>query len=165
MRPVVVVTYAVTAIMLLTSCASEAVGISANPASYECVATEIHRGGGQIGHIPWTAAGEHIEAGLFYYTDDDAGASFTMPPGGRTPEGVNTKVLWVVEGDTDESLSVKGKQLDGEASFSAQFPEADRPAGHFPSIIELPEPGCWQLTVTTADVEGTVTLLSAKGSE
>jgi hypothetical protein len=110
--------------------------------------------------IPVVAAGE-IEGRLFYADPSAAGRPATMPAGGQVAEGRNTKVLWVAE-PGGGPLQVRGERTDGAGAFDASSPEALGPGGHYPSIIDLPEPGCWELTVSTAESSGTVTFLSRR---
>ena len=84
-----------------------------------------------------------------------------MPAGGQVAEGRNTKVLWVAE-PGGGPLQVRGERTDGAGAFDASFPEASAPGGHYPSIIDLPEHDCWELTVSTAESSGTVTFLSRR---
>lgn len=139
----------VLSLMMLSGCASGEV------AATRCPASVVQAGGG----IPVVAAGDQIEGWLFYAHPSAAGQPATMPPGGQVSEGHNTKVLWVAE-PGGGPLRVHGERLDGEGTFDGRFPEASAPGGHYPSIIELPDPGCWELTVSTAASSGTVTFLS-----
>ena len=40
-----------------------------------------------------------------------------------------------------------GSKLDGQATFRQEFRGAGGPAGYWPSIVIVPEAGCWLLTV------------------
>ena len=42
---------------------------------------------------------------------------------------------------------VTGSRLDGQATFRQEFRGAGGPAGYWPSIVIVPEAGCWLLTV------------------
>ena len=67
--------------------------------------------------------------------------------GGTTPTGGNTKVLW--EGrPLGGTLVVAGSRLDGLAAFRQEFRGAGGlQPGYWPSIVVVPEAGCWLLTV------------------
>jgi hypothetical protein len=68
--------------------------------------------------------------------------------GGKTPSGGNTKVLWRGR-PLGGTLVVAGSRLDGQNTFRQEFRGAGGPtaAGYWPSIVNVPEPGCWLLTV------------------
>lgn len=115
-----------------------------------------------MGNLPWVIAGEDIEGVLFYYAADSFAETqkAVMPVGGRAAEGRTTKILWVISRNAGTSLSVTGTDLNSGSSFSDEFLQASSPAGHFPSVIELPKPGCWQLALTTGGTKGSVTFES-----
>jgi hypothetical protein len=66
--------------------------------------------------------------------------------GGRTPTGGNTKVLWQGR-RLGGTLVVNGSRLDGEGAFRQEFKGAGGQPGYWPSIVVVPEAGCWLLTV------------------
>jgi hypothetical protein len=59
-----------------------------------------------------------------------------------------------------DRLVLVGYNLDGAGtvrdSFAAIGYEGQRGAPSYAAILDLPEPGCWRLTVSTADLRGTV---------
>ena len=59
-----------------------------------------------------------------------------------------------------DRLVLVGHNLDGAGtvhdSFAAIGYEGQRGAPSYAAILDLPEPGCWRLTVSTADLRGTV---------
>lgn len=105
---------------------------------------------------PWSADGVRASprsSGIvasWGWRTPDGGA--LMYAGGRTPEGGNTNVLWRAERSHGEWIDIFG---DGRGSFSQRFPSADSP-GVFPSIVVVPEAGCWILTVRTGRVGGVI---------
>ena len=67
--------------------------------------------------------------------------------GGTTPTGGNTKVLWRAR-PRGGTLVVSGSRLDAQGAFRQEFKGAGGPQpGYWPSIVVVPEAGCWLLTV------------------
>jgi hypothetical protein len=54
---------------------------------------------------------------------------------------------------------IRGTRLDAPGSFSQTFKEAGGPRGYWPSIVVVPDPGCWLLTVRIAGQEGAAGIL------
>jgi hypothetical protein len=63
--------------------------------------------------------------------------------GGRWPNGANTKILWLVDNPPSGRLELRGVRLDGPGSFQQTESAAGSPTYAFPSIVVVPEPGCW----------------------
>jgi hypothetical protein len=82
---------------------------------------------------------------------------------GRGPGGVNMKVLWVVRRRWGRTLQISGQRLDAAGSFRQTFPMAGSPVGTFPSIIEVPDAGCWALTVRTGRLGGVLVVKVVEG--
>jgi len=68
--------------------------------------------------------------------------------------GLNMKVPWWVNGNAGNSLSLDGLQLGGAGTFHQKFAMAKSPKGVFPSIVDVPGPGCWLLRLRTAKLAG-----------
>lgn len=125
-----------------------------------CGATRVHYernalAGYGLRDLPWVSAGggRNVIVGyLFYYADVRTDPRFNrspqlvMPTNGRTPRG-STKILWVSQGDWGRTLLISGRRLDGSGSFDHREPGT---GPGFPSIIEIPSPGCWRLTLAGA---------------
>jgi hypothetical protein len=77
--------------------------------------------------------------------------------GGKWPGGANTKVLWLVERPSGP-LQVVGTRLDGLASYQLSVRAAASPSYAYPSIPEVPEPGCWLLTLRTSGRGGVLVM-------
>lgn len=153
---------------------------SAAAGSSRCEATRVHYrpyAGLEAGlaPYPWIAASPtsaSIVGHLFYYTAVKAWMRAQLPgleiyTGGQTPNGrANMKVLWdFPRVKTPLPVQLRGKRLDRAGSFVQTF----SPAGptrtgptEYPSIIDVPAPGCWQLTVTTGTTVGRVTMLAVR---
>lgn len=109
--------------------------------------------------IPWTQAApasSGITAFLFYASSDGP----FLHTGGQFPNGTNDKILWVIENpQATDTVDISGKALSNPSeTFDQTFPVADSPADNYPSIIEIPAPGCWQVTITSGPVTGTMTV-------
>lgn len=119
--------------------------------------------------IPWIEGKPTGLVGLLGYWREAWGRSreariFT---GGVAPEGYSAKVLWVFlapaardRGATE--LMVRGRRLDGGGRFRDTFAaigfEGQRGEPSYASIIDVPLPGCWRLTLTTGELRATVDL-------
>jgi len=74
------------------------------------------------------------------------------------PNGATTKVLWLVsKSDGTGNLLVTGKHLSKDGAFQQTFPSA-ADGSQFPSILDIPTLGCWQLNLKRGTHLATVTL-------
>jgi hypothetical protein len=155
-----------------------AVARSAVAASSRCDATLVHYkpyAGIQAGlaPYPWIASSPSsagLVGHLFYYTAVKAWMRARAPglqiySGGQTPNGrASMKILWeLLDGKQALMLNLRGKRLDGSGSFAQSFsPAGPTPTGptQFPSIIDVPKPGCWRLTLTAGKAVTRVTVLA-----
>jgi hypothetical protein len=126
------------------------------------------RGKGLDG-LPWIA-GRPRSTGLvglvwFFSPEWNPTGRARIWAGGRAPDGANTKMLWVFLGDeaadrAGDDLRVVGRRLDGPGRFSDSFAgvgyEGSDGAPSYASIIDIPRPGCWRLTLTTGSLRATV---------
>ena len=98
-------------------------------------------------HIPWIHAGP-VVGYLFYYGASGPWKSTTdhvlITTGGGPPAGYATKILWHVRGGRG-GVRVIGTQLDGVGHFRQGFSTSG--GLFFPSIVKVPSPGCWRVTV------------------
>jgi hypothetical protein len=92
--------------------------------------------------------------------------------GGRAPAGYSTKILWTFVGPSAAGgggarLLVRGTKLDGTGTFSQQFSPISftgERGPSFASIVNVPEPGCWRLDLTTGGLRGSVVFLAVASS-
>lgn len=95
----------------------------------------------------WARAGFHGDSSMPHVMGDRGeivAALFGYPLAVARPKGTNNKILWVAKSsDSPGDLVIEAK-LDGSAT-SATRTVAGGPG---PSIIDLPQPGCWHLTLT-----------------
>lgn len=111
--------------------------------------------------IPWIATSASSSRGagfLFYY----GATMFRNRPeraiittNGKVDALVGTKILWWIQ-NGGSRLVVTGKQLDGTDSFRQDVPALAPGAVSYPSIISVPTPGCWELTLVSGTVSATV---------
>jgi hypothetical protein len=118
--------------------------------------------------LPWvqatpTSAG--LVGQLFYYSGT-TWQQGSLPlariyTGGRAPNGGATKILWLAQGSGAELvLVVRGKRLDRRGSFTQRFSMAG--GNQFPSIVNVPTAGCWQLQLSSGTKSARVTFLAVK---
>jgi hypothetical protein len=111
-------------------------------------------------NVPWIQA-EPASAGL-------SGHLFfgnqPLHVNGQFPDGRSTKLLWIVDNaQAGTGLSFTAINLTGGGQVSRVLSEPGAgpasPMTQVPSVIDLPEPGCWELTLTSGAIGATVTLL------
>jgi hypothetical protein len=164
--------------LALTVCAGSSgkSGAEAASSAPRCNATTVHYKpykGVQNGlaPIPWVAASP-TSAGLvghlFYYDAANAWKQkqvvrLHIYAGGEDPPGrISMKILWELRhGSASTLLRIRGRRLDGAGVFSQRQQPAS--ATQFPSIVKVPEPGCWRLTLTAGKIVGAVTVIAVPG--
>jgi hypothetical protein len=116
--------------------------------------------------------------GLLWYwpTDwrDQALRGAAVFTGGVDPEGHSVKILWTFLSPTAKhsltagTLIVKGERLDGPGKSWQRFTgisyQGQNGAPSYASIINLPVPGCWRLTLTAGHLRAAVTLAAVAPS-
>jgi hypothetical protein len=128
-----------------------------------------------VGKMPWITGGPP-EAGMI-------GVLAYWPPawrhvreariytGGLAPQGWSMKVMWAflsrsAKRHAGDSLVVRGRRMDGPGTFHDSFAaigyEGQR-GPSYASTIDVPEPGCWRLTLTTGNVTASVDLRAVRG--
>jgi hypothetical protein len=107
------------------------------------------------GLVGYLFGGEVVNGRLAVYTGG-------LNPGTRTTE----KILWIVSKRrrVGPRLAISGRK-DGSSTvtYRRRFAEAgsvDPPGYQYPSILDLPVPGCWKLTLRTGKVSATVSVLA-----
>jgi hypothetical protein len=137
-----------------------------------CGATTVHyrlyEGEGPgLAQLPWIRASPPstgLVGHLFYYDSTNPWkrkrlSTLRMYSGGESPDGrLSMKILWELRhGNVPPPLlEVLATRIDGPGSSFQRLPSTSSDASQFPSIIDLPAPGCWRLTLragaTTGDV-------------
>jgi hypothetical protein len=133
------------------------------PAQPVCEPTTVrHDPNPRLGPVRWIQL-TPPSAGLYAIgsvsTEPD-GIEASMYPGHFYPGRKGTKIMWVPTHPerTGISLSIKGHRLDGPGDFRLMGRVAQArtpPLGPlFPSIVNVPSPGCWLLTLRTGRTAG-----------
>lgn len=114
--------------------------------------------------LPWMKAepaSSGIVAYLFYAgpVSSDTQTYRPLHTGGGYPDGSTTKILWSINNPHASAvLEITGKKLSaGHETFQQTFPMALSPRGDYPSIVNVPTPGCWQLQLKSGTDAATVT--------
>lgn len=139
----------------------QAVELSAQPA---CEPTAVrYDTNPRLGPARWIQL-TPPSAGLYALgsiSTDPAGTEASIDPGSVYPGGKGTKIMWVPTHPKRIGLSlvIKGKRLDGPGDFHllrraarGQTPPLVGPL--FPTIVNVPSPGCWLLTLRTGRTAG-----------
>jgi hypothetical protein len=126
-----------------------------------CGATHTYRG-----HAPgWLEeAGAHNNPNGLPYAlavpETAAGFIFGYPLRAGHPSNPANKILWVVRSPRDGSpLEITG-QLSGASgpSVHVSVPANSSPGEIYPSIVDVPQPGCWRLDLSWSGHQTTVYL-------
>lgn len=122
--------------------------------------TELYSGPGSSSEprgIPWAQA-EPAVAGITAFLFYAYSSGPFLHTGGQFPNGTNDKILWVIENpQATNEVEIRGAALSNpQETFDQTFPVADSPADNYPSIIDVPASGCWQFTITSGPVTGTM---------
>jgi hypothetical protein len=158
----------------VTMAAPTATPAPAPVATAPCRPAKVHQApypghGRGLDELPWIA-GTPRELGLvglvwFFSPEQGTVRRARIWTHGTAPQGYNTKMLWVFLGRgardrAGNELRVTGRRMDGPGRFSDSFVAVgyegadDNPS--YASIIDIPKPGCWRLTLTTGSLRATV---------
>ncbi len=100
--------------------------------------------------------------GHLFYGHGARGAAAELHTHGLMPDGGTTKILWLIDhGTVGSALTIDGRNLTGPGRSHQTFPEAGGgtfPYSQYPSIVDVPTPGCWRFHVRSGSVTGEVTL-------
>jgi hypothetical protein len=133
---------------------------AAVPVAGGCAGTQVFRGGApDAGPAtnPWAAAAPSSSGIVAYF--------FHEPPGLVIAHeaGVGSKVLWVARGAAAPELDISARPAESPSAspIGIVAPEASSPSGTYPSTIDVPTPGCWELDVTVGAAHGSIAILVA----
>lgn len=107
--------------------------------------------------IPWVKLGTAGRAYLFFYAAELADGRVNQSPdvvmytGGGT-SAFSTKILWAPT-KPGRLAAVTGTRLDGPGAFTQRLTASGRA---FPSIVSIPNAGCWRLTLRTGKTRATL---------
>ncbi len=120
--------------------------------------------------MPWVKANKlvsGITAHLFYYDIHNQWRTSGLGPmhiytDGGGQSGQSTKILWITPNrGSGRNLTVTGTRTDAPGSFKQIFPGA----GYYPSIVNVPDAGCWKLALKTGRLTGTILLIAEQATE
>jgi hypothetical protein len=128
-----------------------------------------------LSQLPWIVASPpkaELMGHLFYYDSGNTWkreglTSLHMYSGGESPDGrVSMKILWELrQASPPPVLKVRAKRIDGPGSSSQELASTSSDASQFPSVIDLPTPGCWRLTLTARATTGHVVVAVVPGRQ
>jgi len=166
------------AVALLTGCSSATTSSPStplatgdSPANVPVGATIVPGGCGATavvqGHVPaWLdEAGAHNNPDAAPYVlavpQQAAGFIFGYPLRSGHPENPSNKILWVVGLSRNGSwLGISGHPLGAATPTVTQRQPADSSPGEiYPSIVDVPQPGCWHFDLAWAGHKASVELL------
>lgn len=141
------------------------------PASQRCDPPPIHRG--DAGGDPrregvWVEAEPpelQLIAALGYWPEDWDDVRRAQVYTGGIRNGTAAKTAWIflapdLRGKGGDHLKIRARNLEGEGTWEQTFAaisyDGQRGAPSYASILDLPEPGCWRLELSTADLRATV---------
>jgi hypothetical protein len=88
-----------------------------------------------------------------------AGFLFVQPLRAGHPQNPANKVLWVVGYPRQSDLKITGHPLGAEApTMSMTAPANSGPGEIYPSIVDVPEPGCWHFDLSWSGHKAAVDL-------
>jgi hypothetical protein len=119
--------------------------------------------------IPWISAAPRstgIVGHLFYYDGlnvwkQQKRAGLHIYSGGESPDGrVSMKILWELRHGSAPGFLVQGTRLDRVGFFTQRLQGG---GVQFLSIINVPKPGCWRLTLIAGKLRGRVMVIAVPG--
>jgi hypothetical protein len=173
MRSLVLVALAAAAFGVWVSTA----GSSRSAGETTCPSALVHYspypgGAPGLGAIPWvraTSRGLGLVALLWYWPSEWRAKQIdraVISPGGKTPGGFNTKIMWAFLSDKAKrtfnggNLIVRGRRLDGPGKTWQQFVpigyDGQNGAPSYASIISVPAAGCWRLQIGAGGLHASV---------
>lgn len=115
--------------------------------------------------VPWVEdSTASVTGSLYYYTPIlRRHAHAIIGTRGQAESGRVTKILWWVHGKGSPALTIVGNRTDAAGSFR---PTITGPTlgdnTTFPSIVTVPTPGCWTLSVHSGSTSGSITFRASR---
>jgi hypothetical protein len=113
----------------------------------------------------WTASAASPDLGeqgfVLSREGNVVGVLFVTPLiAGERTDGANNKILWIMKEPRNGSVLHIDAHLVGDntAGGSYDLPPNSSPGEIYPSIIDVPEPGCWRLNLSWDGNNATVDL-------
>lgn len=139
-----------------TACSSSHHATSASQASVTCKTTPLHHGAAP----KWTAAAWSTSSAGFAShlryamsaSGNVVGVLFAHRLRAGRPENPANKILWIVrQARNGQPLHIHAQPIGFSASgVSTTWPADSGPGEIYPSIDDVPVPGCWRLTLRWA---------------
>jgi hypothetical protein len=138
-------------LVVLSSCAHAGVLSAGRAGKTQCVAAPVHRGRPPAWTASaWADSSPGFTAPYALASNDTAAAFFFADPlRAGHPTNPSNKVLWVVRFPRDgKPLDIIARRPAGSSRVVRIHRPADSGPGEiYPSYVDLPESGCWQLTL------------------
>ena len=159
------------ALVLIAACGDDSgsgnvagVPVGAHQVGGGCGTTPLYTGASEA----WTSSAQG-PTDLVQATGHDGNAVaflFAHPLRAGEPENPANKILWVVKEPRGVSdLVITAHPLDAAAPTVHQSEAADSSPGEiYPSIVNVPEPGCWAFTLEWNGNKDTIELPYTQGS-
>jgi len=158
-------------LVMITTGRGAASTVAAAHASGTCRASRVHYehfpyASPGVKTLPWVIAepaSVRLAGHLFYYDAHNPWAArhrseWRIYTGGKSPDGrINMKVLWTASARVSNapSMTVRGVRIGSAARFAQVLA-----AG--PSILKVPRPGCWRLTLKAGETRARLTVLAVR---
>lgn len=140
--------------LALTACGGSRpapVSSAASVADAPCVPAPIHRGAPPAWTAAaWSASSPGFTVAYALASDDVAGAFFfARPLREGHPTNPANKVLWIVRFPRDgHPLTITARlSTDSSEVVRTSWPADSSPGEIYPSYVDLPKAGCWQLSL------------------
>jgi hypothetical protein len=136
--------------------------LSACPASHVRYVSYPGVGAG-LSAVPWIATSNGAFYGHLFYVGGTPWR-LSKPVGAHIfttvkPRNLHPKVLWISRrGAAAGHLVIRGRRLDGPGTFVTR--SVNGGAYQFPSYVEIPQAGCWRVSISTAGVSGSVVFVA-----
>jgi len=82
---------------------------------------------------------------------------FGYPLSAPPRANMNNKILWVLQAGPTSPVAISAQRMDAATRVGAPV-ERRLDGGFGPSIVDLPDAGCWRLTLTFVDRTDTIDL-------
>jgi hypothetical protein len=125
---------------------------TAHPVSGGCDSTAVYEGS-PPGWLVDAAGGANAPNTLSYFSSSSGligGFIFGYPLRAGQPDNPTNKILWAVATARNGSpLDIQGHpQGTPTPAVTYSFPDDSSPGEIYPSIVDVPSPGCWEFTLS-----------------
>ena len=121
------------------------------------------------GQPSWSSSAGSLDGLRFVLSDQENVAGFLFAPSLRAahPTDPSNKILWVVrEPRNGQPLHITAApDASTNANVTYDFPDNSSPGEIYPSIVDVPTPGCWRFILTWGENRAELSLLYAAPSK